>query len=439
MKELPFCEPFARSSRRRHAQATLICSPAFCGGRLQRLACFASLFLSVGAARADEAAEPLTAERAVELAVSHSPELKVLEHREREETLKEAVATEVENPELRVGNFRTDHLRGDADGPLGNLNIGLRWSPPNPMVNSARRDESQHLTKSIAEEREERRRALVAGVRTLHARALSLENQIELARSAAQMRAQLASTTKVTIDLEQNIAALDTLEASAELLELEDRRREALRELATAVGLRGGTVAAIAGPELACEAPKEDVTILIGRAVETDAGLAARAAKSWAIAAEGNRARRQLIPWPSFVQLGYVVSDHNTPGYGYLRFGIPLPLFNWNGNRIALLAEKRSALAAENDGDRIDLAHRVEQTVADVRADAQLVARYSETAPRLVEQTEALLQRSIEAGKMTLADAEKVQARRLSAQRAGLKTKLHCQLSLIELDRLVGR
>lgn len=383
--------------------------------------------------------EPLTVERAVALAVAHSPELKALEHRGREETLKGAVATEIENPELRVGSFRTDHLSGDADGPLGNLNIGLRWSPPNPMVNSARREESLHLSKSVRSEREGKRRALAARVRTLHAKALSLDSQIQLARSAVELRAQLARTTQGTSDLEQSVAALDELEASADLLELEERRRDALRELAALVGVPGGVVLSAAGPELVCEAPKEDVTALIARAVETDAKLAAREAKLRALAAERSRARQELIPWPSFVQLGYELSDHNTPGFGYMRFGIPLPLFNWNGNRIALLAEKRSELAAENDGDRISLVHRVGQAVADVRADAQLVARYAETAPRLVEQTEVLLQRSLEAGKSTLADAAKLQARRLSAQRAGLKTRLRCQLSLIELDRLVGR
>lgn len=410
-------------------------------GWVERLAaaCFAALFLWVGTASADDAMGPLTAERAVALAVAHSPELNALDHRGREETLKGAVATEIENPELRVGSFRTDDLGGDADGPLGNLNIGLRWSPPNSLVNAARREESLHLATSVTWEREDRRRALAARVRTLHAKALSLDSQIKLARSAVQMRAELAGTTQGMSDLEQSIAALDELEASADLLELEERRRDALRELAALVGLPTGTPLAVAGPELACEPPKEDVTVLVARAVKNDARLAARESKSRAISAEGTRARRQLMPWPSFVQLGYELSDHNTPGFGYVRFGIPLPLFNWNGDRIALLAEKRSALAAENDGDRLTLAHRVEQAVADARADAQLVARYTETAPRLVEQTEALLQRSLEAGKSTLADTAKLQTRRLSAQSAGMKTKLRCQLSLIELDRLVGR
>jgi outer membrane protein TolC len=405
---------------------------------LATVASVAALLLGSKPAPSDTVEEPLTAERAVTLAVEHNPELQSLALREHEEVLKGSMATAIENPELRVANLRSDHLRGDADGRLADLDIGVRWSPPNPLVNGARRAASVHLVSALASQREEERRALVARVLTLHAKVLNADDQVRLARNAVDLRTHLARTTGLS-EIEKSAADLDALEETAELLDLEERRREVLAELATVVGLAVGTPVVATGPERVCERPREEVAELVAMAMENDAARAARESKLRAIAADRSRLRRELVPWFSFVQVGSERADHNTPSYEYVRFGISVPLFNGGGKRIALLDEKRRVVLSENDRERLRLGHRVEQAVATIRDDAVLVAQYEEASPRLVDQTEALLQRSLAAGRSTLADVVKLQTRRIGAQRAVLKTKLRCQLSLIELDRLVGR
>lgn len=398
------------------------------------------------------AADGLSVDQAIALAVKQSPTLRARAAEQREVIAEGAVDTQLENPQLRVGNFRSDRLITPAvkgqpysDTPLGGLNVGLRWKPPNPMVGSARNDEAKRRAEAVGAQAEGEKRALVAKVRTLYVTATNLDRQLQLAKQSVDLRIQLAALNRQRIaaqaarGVDSSLADLDELEARAQLLELEQKRRASLRELTAVLGLAPGAPLVLTTPDRACEAPKEDVAALAALATTNDPKLEERKAKLLAVAAERSRARLELIPWFDFVQLGYVLQNESTPGYAAFRLGVTLPLLGFNGNRVELLDATRDRIDAEFEGDKDTLMRNLEEALADVRDDAELVTRYREAAPRVVDERLSQLQKSVEAGATSQLDFAAVQARSLSAQRAGLNAELHCQLSLIQLDAVVGR
>jgi hypothetical protein len=106
--------------------------------------------------------------------------------------------------------------------------------------------------------------------------------------------------------------------------------------------------------------------------------------------------------------------------------------------KLQLLSARRARHEAEGEGERRALVSQLEQTLADVREDALVVARYREAEPKVIAQSLAQLQRSLEVGESSLPQIALVHARSLGAQRAFLRAELHCQLGLIELRRLAG-
>ena len=384
--------------------------------------------------------------------MKQSPTLRGRVAEQREVIAEGAVDTQLQNPQLRVGNFRSDRLITPAvngqrysDTPFGGLNVGLRWKPPNPMVNSARSDEARLRAEAVGAEAEGEKRELIARVRALYVTAKNMERQLQLAKQSVDLRIELAAVNQQRVaaqaarGVDSSLADLDELEARAQLLELEQKRRSALRELTGLLGLPRGAPLVLTTPDRACEAPKEDAVALAALAEGNDPKLRERRAKLQAVAAERSRARLELIPWFDFVQLGYVLQNETTPGYAAFRLGVTLPLLNFNGNQVELLDAKRDRIDSQYEGDKVSLLRSLEEALADVRDDADLVTRYREAAPRVVDERLSQLQKSVEAGATSLLDFAAVQGRSLSAQQAGLKAELHCLLSLIQLDYLVGR
>ena len=281
-------------------------------------------------------------------------------------------------------------------------------------------------------------------MRTLHATLLSLDRQLELARTAVGLREQLATLARKRLaeqagrGLDQSLANLDHLEARTQQLELERTRRETLRELAVQLGVPLETKLELGGTAPVCQPPTDEDGTLINRALERSPALRARQAKRNAVDAEQSQVRRELIPWFDFVQLSYVLASDNDPAYGSLGLGLTLPLFNWNGGKLRQLSARAARFELELDGERRVLKSQVEQTLADVREDALVVARYRDAEPAVIAQARVQLERSLEVGESSLTQIALVQTRSLGAQRAWLRADLHCQLGLIELDRLAG-
>jgi len=394
---------------------------------------------------------PLTAERAVALALANSPTLRAVEQRLPEETARGDLATALENPQLLVQNLRSDRLitpgvtgQPYSAHPFANTSLWLKWAPPNPWVYSSRRAEAAQHQEEAKAELELARRRLVARVEALHATSQSLDRQLELARAAVALREQLARLTERRVAhqaaraWDQSQAELDEFEARTLRVELERKQREARRELLVELGLPPQTPLALAGAPRACEPPAVSGAELIEQALARDPTLRLHRARAAALAAQSLEARLALAPWFDYVQAGYVLASDERPAYASLRFGLTLPVLNWNGHRVDLLSARRQREEAEGDGARRAVASDVEQALADIREDASLLEHYRQAEPLLVAQSQAQLEQALAAGQSSLLEVAAVQSRTLGARRAGLRAELHCQLSLIELERLLG-
>lgn len=389
-------------------------------------------------------AGPLTEAEAVQRALERSPALKALEARRDEVRAQGAAAVAVKNPQFRLQNVRSDRLFGGTTRPLGGAELALRWEPPNPLLSLARGEEAERHVEVAGAELERARRELTAKVRALHATALGLEEQRKLAEKALEVRRQLSELARRRIaaqlakGLEQSLADLEELEARAQLADVERDRREALRGLAVEVGLGPGEMPEVVGPQLPCAKPAGALAELIARAAAGDPSLRERKARLGEVEAEKAKAARELVPWFDFVQAGAVLATLSTEAHAELSVALNFPLFDWNGPRFSQLAARRARLDYEHERRTQEVRRRVEETLADLTDAVDVVARYQEAGPKVLAQSQTLLEQGLAAGEASLLDLAQVQARTHSALRAGLKAELKCRLERIELDRLVG-
>lgn len=397
---------------------------------------------------ADEAREKtatIASAEAARLAVERSPKLKALRAQAGEARAQVDAVSSLSNPELRLGSFRTDRLFRQVEAqPFEDFAIGLRWSPPNLGAQAADRAQAERRVDQAEAALEEARRELTARVRALHASAVSLDAQQEHAHTSVALRSELKSLVGRRLEqqaataLDQSLADLDELEAVAALQEVESRRRQVLHDLRDALCLSPEAPLALAkddGP--VCAAVAGEVDALLARAKSSSPRLRGFRARLDEVEAERTRAQLELVPWFDFIQLSYVLGGRGDPDYVSARLSIPLPLLDWNGPELKGLACRRERVEAEERAAVQELESQVRRTVEELAGQAALVERYRAAEPML-DGGLALLRRALEAGQADLLQMALVQNRTLSARRALLRALLECQLTRIDLDRLVG-
>ncbi len=396
-------------------------------------------------------AEPLTEAQAVERALGVSQALKALEARVGEARAQVDAAGRLDNPELRVSKLRSDRLLpaslGGQDGveaPFEDLTLGLRWSPPNLGAQYARRAQAERRVEVAEAELAEARAELAARVRTLHATVLGLTAQAAQARTALALRAELQALVarrleqQVATLLDRSLADLDHLDALTAVQEAEGRRRQALHALRVELGLGPTAVVELAAEGAArCELPAQTAPELGERARGGSARLKGFTARKEEVAAERSRLNLELIPWFNHFEFAYVLGPADGPGHVRARFALSLPLFHWNRPEIRGLDFRRAQIDAEERAALDLLDAQIRQALEDLADQVALVARYRDAAP-LMDDGLAVLRKALEAGQSDLVQLALLQTRTLAARRGQLRAQLQCQLTRIELDRLVG-
>ncbi|MBI5545554.1 MAG: TolC family protein [Deltaproteobacteria bacterium] len=292
-------------------------------------------------------------------------------------------------------------------------------------------------------ELEKEQRDLVGKVRALHATVLGLDAQIALARTGLERRDQLRSLTGRRLEqhaatvLDQSLTDLDYLDALTGLQELESRRRQVFHELLVQLGLSPGSSLELAGATFECAAPPADPGPLLERAKSQSPRLRSFQARQAEVDAERSRLKLELVPWFEHVQLSYVFRAEKDPAYLALRFGITLPLLDWNGAELRAVAAKRARIDQEYRAETQELASRVRRALEERAEQAELVRRYREAEP-VLENGLKHLGRALELGEADLLQMALLQTRVLAASRARLRATLECRLTQIELERLVG-
>lgn len=392
----------------------------------------------------------LSIERAVELAVEHSPELRALAFQVAEEDALVDDALRMRNPQLRIADLRSDRLVSPAiDGrpysshPFEDLELGLRWSPPNLGSWAARRARAERRVDQAEAELARVRREIVARVRSLHAEVVAIDRQLELAETALELSDQLKQLTRRRLEsqaatvLDQSLTDLDYLDALTDREGLESERREVYHEL---VGLVGGgqqEFSIVADGQIGCGFPSEPAEFLVKTAIDRHPQLAALRARIEEVESAISETRLELVPWIDFMQLSYVLGGASDPDAVRLRFGVTLPLLDWNRAEIAGLRARRNRVDAELDAYRERVTNQVRHTYQELIGSAELHRRFEAEAD-LVAASMTQLRRALEVGETDLLQMALVQSRTLRARRAGMRAFLRCQQSAIELWRLVG-
>lgn len=391
----------------------------------------------------------LTAEQAVAKALESSPRVKAYEERKKEALADGAVATGLKNPQFRLQSLRTDRLLAPAlqgqptgDAPLGGTMFALRWEPPNPMVNGARTREAEERGEEMGAMADAERRAVAAEVKTLHATVLLLDRQLELAKAAVVLRSKLAEVgqrrlaEKGARQMDSSLATLEELDARAAVLDLEHQRRESLGALAALLGHRGALE--LEGGVPTCQMPPVAAAALVEQALAQHPQVKAKRARAHAYEAERSQARRALIPWFDYLQLGYTLGNEGNPSYGSFRFGLTFPLLDWGGDEVNRAEARKGRADSETELEEREVVQAVERALGDLNDDAALVTRFKEVEAQVVAPSQQQLARALESGDVSLVEFASVQSKTLSARKAGLKTELHCLTSLYELERLTG-
>ncbi|MBI5547987.1 MAG: TolC family protein [Deltaproteobacteria bacterium] len=379
------------------------------------------------------------------MALEKSPALRALRAQVGEGQAQVDAATSLSNPELRVGNFRSDRLlrKVEADA-FEDFSIGLRWSPPNLGAQAARRAEAERRVEQTEADLEQARRELVAKVRALHASAISYQAQVEHARTAVALRGELKKLVGRRLEqqaatlLDQSLADLDQLDALAALQEVESRLRQTLHDLRDELCLSAGTPLELSPADAPhCAAPTGDLATLLANAKSTSPKLRGFRARVEEVEAEKTRMWLELVPWFDFIQLSYVLGGRDDPDYVAARLSIPLPLLDWNRPELRSLGSRRQRIEAEQQAADQELESQIRRTVEELADQAALVERYHEAEP-VLDKGLALLRRALEAGQADLVQMALVQNRTLGARRAQLRVLLQCQLTRIDLDRLIA-
>jgi outer membrane protein TolC len=397
-------------------------------------------------------AEPaLTESRAVELALANSPALKALSSRIDEAQAEVDVAGRWNNPQLRFQNLRSDLLVSPAisgatyaDNPFERMRVGLRWSPPELGLQKERRSAAQLEVAEAKALRAQGERDLAARVRSLHATALSLEQQLGLAQSGLAQRDQLRQLARHRVaqsagtSLDLSLAEIDYLDAVTAREELEIRWRQALEDLRSQIGFSPEMALELSGAGArGCEAPP-DSAALLERAMRNNPHLATLQPRLGAIDAERGRKWLQLVPYPDYLQLSYVLASDNTPSYFTLQFGLTLPLFNLKSADRRALAAKRERVEQEQRAEIVELERKVHRAAAEQAEQVAMAKRFRESSS-ILDEGLGQARRAFEAGQISnLAQVAQLETRALSTRRALLRSELECRLRQIELERLVG-
>ncbi len=397
------------------------------------------------------AAEPWTEARAVQVALDQSATLAAMRAQVQEQRANVELATPVENPDLRISNFRSDRLlspafsqAGYVDPPFEDVTFALRWKPPNLTAWSAQRAEAERRVEYAEAELLDARAELAARVRTLHATALGLAAQRALAQGALTRRDELRTLVRRRLEqhaanvLDQSLTDLDYLEALASLQDLESKERLAVHELRLLLGLAPEAPLELESALPACAAPTRGPEALVAQAQARSAKLRGFGARLAELEAERRGLDLSLLPWPNFLQLGYTLgAGGEDQGHFSLRVGVPLPLFDWKRAEVRAVDAQRARVEAEQRAKQEQLASQVRRAAEELAAQAALVQRYREAEP-VLDDGLVRLKRSLEVSEVDLLQIALVQTRVLAARRAGLKAALECRYTQIELDRLTG-
>lgn len=395
---------------------------------------------------------PLSPADAVRVALDNNPQQAVLEANLEEERAESGLALRLENPELRLGDFRSDRLINPLfdgtpyEAPFEDTRLGIRWKPPKLQDFGPRQMRAKARVAQRQAEQSAGRLGLAANVRALHAQLRNLEQRIELATVGQSLADKMRETIRarasagVSTQLDTSLSELEYLDASADLEELRAKYRLVRQEFLAVLGLPADTAFSLIAPtKTQCRVnPSADLKEIVAQATERSPKVHAVDARIEEVEAELLGTWLAFAPWFDFVQIAYSAGEVDDPGHARVRLGITLPLFDFQRDDAAVLRARRARHKAERRAAELEIGADIRRSADDLKSQAALVDLYAKSQREVLDQGLIELEQALERGDADLVEVALLRTRVLRAKRALLRTELECEEAAIKLALRTG-
>lgn len=328
-------------------------------------------------------------EMAVREAIRNSPNLAVLQSLilQGEASVKEA-ATDINDPELRFEDISTKYTDRNENFEF---HLGLRFKPPRiGEVAENRQEETVRLWERRVEFQRERAAVTAEARKALAGVALAVK-ELELAQERVELERTRLKTVTSLVDIgERNFN--DRIKAMARLLKAKNDVIKARisvgkqrNELAAITGVRDRVVPVDSlGPT---DVPDRQTMLEVALRNRHDLELARQ---RLSLAEKSIRVEKiGLIPWLSFVELGYNHESANED-WGELRFGIELPFSKWTMSGLRRAESTKQVSVRLETATRQTLEIEIDQALDALRS-ALEISRDIENDLADIEQADGLL------------------------------------------------
>ncbi len=416
-------------------------------GARQRLAAYAGAILIALEACVGLvfAAEPLTLDGALELALESNPEI-LAARRELSVArghLEKARYLNPFNPQIE-GGAAARHFDGGGGAVEPSAALSLEVEVAGQRAK--RIDEAErNLGRASAEveDVERRIRAAVEGAffqGLYQRRRLGLLRQVEeldrRQRDAATARFEGGEVSKI----EANLAVVRYAQARRQTLSAERDERNAIAELERLLGREPAGTTKIAG-DLAMKPVDVDEKLLLETAIDARPDLRAREAEVARLEAETALTQRLAIPNPTI--RGTYYEDSAEPGTRDRIFGggisIPLPIFDRKQAELTALSGLRGKATHDRDALRLAVEAEVSEALRAYRAAHACVELFEEDASERIRESFTFVETAYRQGKIDLLQLIVVQNDLVAAELSYIGSLRDFWAARIALERAVGR
>ncbi len=385
-------------------------------------------------------AQPLTSERAVELALERNPELAAVaaDAGAARARLSGAELLLQSNPELSAGAGP----RRNGAARSTDLEVSLSQRVEVFGQRGARIDVAQAERDAAEKRLASQRIAVAAEVRSAFARVLAADRLVALAREELAVARDAVRGVERRLELggisqlEVNAARAEGGRAARAVAVVTRRAAAARAELRTLLGSDAGAPLELAGdlPRPAGAAPL-DVDALGRRALESRADLAAAHRDLAAAEAEQRVAAREALPVPA-IGARYSREEGADIVLGTLTF--ELPLFNRNHAGRGVASARRARAQAELAAAERRVREDVDLAVARVATAREAAQAFEGEVLAGAEANVTLATRAYEAGKIRLAELLLIRRSAVEARRDHVEALEELAEAEAELARAVG-
>lgn len=303
--------------------------------------------------------------------------------------------------------------------PAQTWKIGLKVTPPNPLVLSARRDaaqaEAQLAAQEVLQTQQEVLAALVWQLETLR----MLERERDAARgvlSAQQTLAELAqerTAQALATRVELTMAQLSAAEAEQRVRSLDAKLEQTRQVLKAQLGMEPAQPLTIAWPQHSERSVIDPgAERLVNAALSTRAERAVAELKSKHLAAELRAEQQTVLPFPSSVELVYQLAPlPHSPGFSPWSLGasLEIPIPGYTAPRTQQVRAELAHTQRSEQALQEQLRLEVQAALAEwVEADTVLQA-YQQGPLKAASEADAAIKEALQHGDVDLVQATLVQ------------------------------